>query len=111
MRALQWKSVFDRQTCQMMKNYFLPLLRSSSDDSEILSLDDDLDCVRLRELGTLRFLSRSLEREESELELETLDESESSLDDESESESEVESESESEPVELQESLCSENDMG
>lgn len=51
-----------------------------------------MDRLRLRELGTLLFVSRSLEREESELAL--LDESES--DDESESESPVEPEPEPE---------------
>jgi len=74
----------------------LLLLRSSSEGSESLALEDDFDLLRLRELGTRLFLSRSLEREESELELEPLEESELEPEDESESESESESELESE---------------
>lgn len=74
------------------------LLRPSSDGSESLALEDDFESLRLREVGTLLFLSRSLEREEPELEL--LDESESEDEDESDSEPEPESESESESEEL-----------
>jgi len=61
-------------------------LRSSSEGSESLVVDSDSDLLRLCELGTRLFSSRTLEREESELEFDSLSELDS--DDESESEGE-----------------------
>jgi len=57
-------------------------------------LDTDFDRLRLRDLGTLLFSSRALEREESEPESESLEESE--LESELDPEFDVEDESESE---------------
>lgn len=71
----------------------LLLLRSSSVGSESLALEEEADRLRLRR-GVRRFLSRSLDLEESELESDPLEESEPELESESESEFELDPESE-----------------
>jgi len=70
----------------------LDLLRSSSEDS---ALDTDFDLLRLCDRGTRLFSSLALERDESELELESPEEFELESEDVSEFESEFEPESES----------------
>ena len=75
----------------------LLLLRSSSEGSESLALEDE-DWLCLRR-GMRRVLSRSLDLDESELELEPLEEFEPELESESESECESELESESDDLE------------